>query len=237
MSSKQNGDRRMKGGSRKPRRKDPPAASRRVRDPEETPPDLDRQVIAGRIAEGESSNRNPISSLRDGGIRWVFYLWKSEVPEPELARIAWSARAGFLRAAVTFGFPDWDSEEYRSTTTVHLWDLGNAYTRGFRPPDGDWGRMMIHILTHEPLHHAIGLGSSGVVVLPVERSQDQIEADAWALLGSAGLLFSAIFYGDPLFEEDGFHARPLRLLLFLVAAVLFAYPAVQHSASGASLSQ
>src|SRR5213592_4593661 len=69
MSSKQNGDRRMKGGSRKPRRKDPPAASRRVRDPEETPPDLDRQVIAGRIAEGESSNRNPISSLRDGGIR------------------------------------------------------------------------------------------------------------------------------------------------------------------------
>ena len=157
MSSKQNGDRRVKGGSRKPRRKDPPAASRRVRDPEETPPDLDRPVIDGRIAEGESSNRNPISPLRDGGIRWVFYLWKSEVPEPELARIAWSARAGFLRAAVTFGFPDWDSEEYRSTTTVHLWDLGNAYTRGFRPPDGDWGRMMIHIFTHEPLHHAIGL--------------------------------------------------------------------------------
>ncbi len=84
MSSKQDGDRRVKGGSRKPRRKDPPAAS-------------------------------------------------------------------------PFGFPDWDSAEYRSTTTVHLWDLGNAYTRGFRPPDGDWGRMMIHIFTHEPLHHAIGL--------------------------------------------------------------------------------
>src|SRR5207253_7875907 len=41
-----------------------PAASRRVRDPEETPPDLDRPVIDGRIAEGESSNRNPISPLR-----------------------------------------------------------------------------------------------------------------------------------------------------------------------------
>src|SRR5207247_6126811 len=121
MSSKQNGGRRMKGGSRKPRRKDPPAASRRVRDPEETPPDLDRPVIDGRIAEGESSNRNPISPLRDGGIRWVFYLWKSEVPEPELARIAWSARAGFLRAAVTFGFRDWDSEGNRSTPTDDFW--------------------------------------------------------------------------------------------------------------------
>src|SRR5207247_8798965 len=109
MSSKQNGDRRMKGGSRKPRRKDPPAASRRLRDPEETPPDLDRQVLAGRIAEAESSNRNPISSLRDGGIRWAFYLWKSEVPEPELARTAWSGPAGLLPAAVRPACPDGDS--------------------------------------------------------------------------------------------------------------------------------
>ncbi len=83
----------------------------------------------------------------------------------------------------------------------------------------------------------IGLGSIGLVVLAVELIQDQIEADAWALLGSAGLLFFAIFYGNPLFDEDGFHARPFRLLLFLAAAVLFVYPAVQHSASGASLSQ
>src|SRR5256885_10834466 len=77
----------------------------------------------------------------------------------------------------------------------------------------------------------IGLGSIGLVVLAVELIQDQIEVDAWALLGSAGLLFSAIFYGNPLFVEDGFHARPFRLLLFLAAAVLFASPAVQHSAS------
>src|SRR5439155_888352 len=67
----------------------------------------------------------------------------------------------------------------------------------------------------------IGLGSIGLVVLAVEFIQDQIEADAWALLGSAGLLFFAIFYGNPLFEQDGFHARPFRLFLFLVAAVLF----------------
>src|SRR5437870_10072056 len=83
----------------------------------------------------------------------------------------------------------------------------------------------------------IGLGSISLVVLAIELIQDQIEADAWALLGSSGLLFFAIFYGNPLFDEDGFHARPFRLLLFLAAAVLFAYPTVQHSASGASLSQ
>src|SRR2546429_6936378 len=83
----------------------------------------------------------------------------------------------------------------------------------------------------------IGLGSISLVVLAVELIQDQIEADAWALLGSAGLLFFAIFYGNSLFEEDGFHARPFRLPLFLVAAVLFAYPPVQPSSSGASLSQ
>ena len=96
------------------------------------------------------------SPLRDGGIRWVFYWWRSDVPEPELRRIAWSKRVGFLRAAVTFGSADRISGVYRSTTTVHLWDLGDAYSQGFRPPEGDWGRMMIHIFIHEPLHHAIG---------------------------------------------------------------------------------
>src|SRR5256886_16696016 len=81
----------------------------------------------------------------------------------------------------------------------------------------------------------IGLGSIGLVVLAVELIPNQIEADAWALLGSPGLLLFALFYGDPLFVEDGFHARPFRLLLFLAAAVLFVYAAVPHSSSGASL--
>src|SRR5205823_14763466 len=67
----------------------------------------------------------------------------------------------------------------------------------------------------------IGLGSIGLVVLAVELFQDQIEVDAWALLGSAGLLFFAIFYGDPLSDEAGFHARPFRLLRFLAAAAVF----------------
>jgi preflagellin peptidase FlaK len=83
----------------------------------------------------------------------------------------------------------------------------------------------------------IALGSIGLVVLAVQIVQDQIEADAWALLGSSAILFFAIFYGAPLFEEDGFHARPLRFLSFLAAAALFAFPAVDHSASGTMMSQ
>jgi hypothetical protein len=104
----------------------------------------------------KDSGESAIYPLQDGGITWVFHLWKSDVPEPELERIARSERAGFLRAAVTFGFPDRASGEYRSTTVVHLWELGDAYDRGFRPPDGDWGRVMLHIFSHEGMHHAIG---------------------------------------------------------------------------------
>jgi len=104
----------------------------------------------------DDDSTTAFSPLRDGGIEWLFYLLRSEVPPLELERIAWSKRAGFLRAAVTFGSPDRSSGIYRSTTAVHLWDLGDAYSRGFRPPEGDWTYMMIHIFTHEPLHHAIG---------------------------------------------------------------------------------
>jgi len=83
----------------------------------------------------------------------------------------------------------------------------------------------------------IGLGSLGLIVLAVQLIQDRIETDAWALLGSSALLFFAIFYGKPLFEEDGFHAQPFRLVTFLVAAALFVYPAAEHSVSGAPMSQ
>lgn len=104
----------------------------------------------------EPQSRKPIDPLTDQGITWVFYWWRSEVPGRELDQVARSARAGFLRAAVTFGFPDRETHEYRSAITVHLWELGDAYTRGFRPPDGDWTRVMLHFFIHEPLHHAIG---------------------------------------------------------------------------------
>jgi len=109
-----------------------------------------------RSALTDRSDDDSIDPLDDRGIAWVFYWWRSEVPEPELRRIARSELAGYLRAAVTFGFPDRDAHTYRSTIMVHLWELGDAFSRGFRPPDGDLGRVILHIFIHEPLHHAIG---------------------------------------------------------------------------------
>ncbi|MCI4371327.1 MAG: hypothetical protein L3J78_01615 [Thermoplasmata archaeon] len=110
----------------------------------------------GPMTRNAPPNEDSIDSLQDGGITWLFYFWRTQVPEQELSRIARSERAGFLRAAVTFGFPDREAHLYRSTITVHLWELGDAYARGFRPPDDDWSRFLLHIFTHEPLHHAIG---------------------------------------------------------------------------------
>lgn len=89
--------------------------------------------------------------LRDGGITWVFHFRESEVPPRELAIGEWSRRNGYLRLAVTYGRPDEGRGEYRSTTAVHLWRMiPLAKTRS-------WHDIFVHVFTHEPLHHAIGL--------------------------------------------------------------------------------
>ncbi len=89
--------------------------------------------------------------LRDGGIEWVFYFAKSEVPRREQEIGSWTARNGYLRLAVTYGKPDWEARMYRSTTAVHLWRMGRL------PPSVSWHEVFLHVFTHEPLHHAIGL--------------------------------------------------------------------------------
>ena len=93
---------------------------------------------------------NAVNPLRDGGITWVFYFRKSDVPRRELNTIAWAEGEKFLRLAVTFGSRDLDSREYRSTTAVHLWQMGRL------PPTISWRKVLVHVFTHEPLHHAIG---------------------------------------------------------------------------------
>ncbi len=90
------------------------------------------------------------SRFRDGGIEWVFYFRKSEVPPRELQIGAWTRRNGYLRLAVTYGSPDWGRGEYRSTTAVHLWRMARL------PPTVSWREVFVHVFTHEPLHHAIG---------------------------------------------------------------------------------
>ena len=96
------------------------------------------------------TDRDAIIPLRDGGIRWVFYFRKADVPGPELWTTARAERERFLRLAVTFGSSDRDSREYRSTTVVHLWQLRRL------PPSVSWRKVFVHVFTHEPLHHAIG---------------------------------------------------------------------------------
>jgi len=88
--------------------------------------------------------------LRDGGINWVFYFRKSEVPRRELAIASQAKRDEFLRLAVTFGSTDFRRREYRSMTMVHLWEMDNL------PPNISWREVFVHVFTHEPLHHAIG---------------------------------------------------------------------------------
>lgn len=88
--------------------------------------------------------------LNDGGIDWVFYFRKSEVPDPELWTTARAERERFLRIAVTFGSTAPGSQEYRSTTVVHLWQIGRL------PPSVSWRQVFLHVFSHEPLHHLIG---------------------------------------------------------------------------------
>lgn len=80
----------------------------------------------------------------------------------------------------------------------------------------------------------IALGSIGLVILGWQLVVRQTDLAGWALLGSAAILFYAIFLGAPLFDEDGFHVRPVRIGLFLLAAVLFLYPAGVVYGTGAS---
>lgn len=83
----------------------------------------------------------------------------------------------------------------------------------------------------------IALGSIGLILLAVELSLEPLDLATPALLGSSAILFYAIFFGASLFDEDGFHLRPVRLALFALAAALFVTPAAIHSARGEVLSQ
>jgi len=93
---------------------------------------------------------NTVHALQDGGVTWVFYFRKSEVPRRELEIVSWAKRGKLLRLAVTFGSVDPDVREYRSTTAVHLWQMD------ILPTTISWRKVFVHVFTHEPLHHAIG---------------------------------------------------------------------------------
>jgi preflagellin peptidase FlaK len=81
----------------------------------------------------------------------------------------------------------------------------------------------------------IALGSVGLLLLAVQLSLEPPDLGPPALLGSAAILFYAIFFGVPLFDDEGFHPRLLRLALFALAGILFVTPAALQAARGEGL--
>jgi Archaeal Peptidase A24 C-terminus Type II len=80
----------------------------------------------------------------------------------------------------------------------------------------------------------IALGSIGLGLVIIELVARNAPLEVYAVPAVVALLFYAIFFGAPLFEDDGFHARPVRLGLFVVAAILFVGSAAWAWQSGGS---
>src|SRR6266516_4547030 len=86
---------------------------------------------------------------------------------------------------------------------------------------GDWSSDVCSsdLRVRDPLW--IGLGTFGLLLLGAQLVGTGSAWTVWSLVGSAAILFYAVFLGKPLFDDAGFHVRPVRILLFLAAAVLF----------------
>lgn len=67
----------------------------------------------------------------------------------------------------------------------------------------------------------IAMGTSGLLLLAAEIALSYWYWNDWLYLLSAALLFTAVFYGKPILDEDGVRLRPLRVLWLAVAALAF----------------
>lgn len=67
----------------------------------------------------------------------------------------------------------------------------------------------------------VAMGTIGLVLLAIDIVNSYWWVNDWFYFGSAAILFYSVFYGQPLFEEDGFHLRPVRILVLGAAAALF----------------
>src|SRR3989442_848718 len=66
----------------------------------------------------------------------------------------------------------------------------------------------------------ISLGTAGLMILAAQIAFQGLAWPAWLLLVSAAIFFYAVFFGEPLFGEDGYHVRAIRIVLFLAAGAL-----------------
>ena len=64
----------------------------------------------------------------------------------------------------------------------------------------------------------IAFGTVGLLVLALDIATSFYAANHWLLLGSAAILFYAVFYGKPILDEDGVHLKPARLLVLVAPA-------------------
>ncbi len=63
------------------------------------------------------------------------------------------------------------------------------------------------------------MGAVGLGVLAVQLVASNVPVNFWLFAGSGAILFFAVFYGHPLFDEDGVHLRPIRILVLAAAAL------------------
>jgi len=68
------------------------------------------------------------------------------------------------------------------------------------------------------------LGTAGLGLLLIELATDGADALVYPFIAGTAILFYGIFFGAPLFDEDGFHPRPARIGVLLSAAALVAGP-------------
>jgi preflagellin peptidase FlaK len=90
----------------------------------------------------------------------------------------------------------------------------------------------------------IAIGSFGLVLFGIQMSlvseagtlsANVPPPEVLALVGCSAILFGAIFFGTPLFGEEGFRLRPVRVLALLAAAALFVFPAASYLSSGRTI--
>jgi preflagellin peptidase FlaK len=85
----------------------------------------------------------------------------------------------------------------------------------------------------------IAIGTFGLLLICAQATLDSMSGtlvvpppEVLAIAGCSAILFYAIFFGTPLFGEEGFYFRPLRAITFLAAAALFFFPAGSYLSSG-----
>ncbi len=67
----------------------------------------------------------------------------------------------------------------------------------------------------------VALGTVGLGTVTIELLVNVSVVNHWLLVGSAAILFYAVFYGKPIRDEDGVHLRPIRILILAAAAAGF----------------